>query len=178
MANGKTMRNGYVVVSVPGHPRASKNNYVYEHILVAEEMFGGFLPAGYRVHHNNGVTDDNRPENLTICKNQSQHMAIHEKHNQPIRSHDACGHDSWRKCKYCQLYDDPDYLYIAPRPFRDVYHKECRNIYQNKMNSEKRGVISKKKLPFTDAFSACLKNKTLGGQSSRTPIGWVAQRNG
>jgi hypothetical protein len=57
---------GYVMVHVPGHPRAGKSRYVFEHILVAEEMLGRHLIEGETVHHVNGLKDDNRPEHLEL----------------------------------------------------------------------------------------------------------------
>lgn len=51
---------------VPGHPRADQGNYVFEHVLVMEEMLGRYLVPGENVHHRNGVKDDNRPENLEL----------------------------------------------------------------------------------------------------------------
>ena len=57
---------GYVMVRAPGHPRATSGPYVFEHILVAEDLLGRHLRDGETVHHRNGVRDDNRPGNLEL----------------------------------------------------------------------------------------------------------------
>ena len=55
------------MVYAPDHPRATTaGKYVFEHILVAEEMLGRYLLPDERIHHRNGVRDDNRPENLEL----------------------------------------------------------------------------------------------------------------
>lgn len=54
------------MVRTPDHPRATTGNYVFEHVLVMEEMLGRYLLPGENVHHRNGVRDDNRPENLEL----------------------------------------------------------------------------------------------------------------
>ena len=58
--------NGYPIVRAKGHPRATKSGYVFEHILVMEEMVGRYLLPDENVHHRNGVKDDNRPKNLEL----------------------------------------------------------------------------------------------------------------
>ncbi|MCX6727646.1 MAG: HNH endonuclease [Candidatus Saccharibacteria bacterium] len=51
-----------------GHPRAqgSRANYVFEHIIVMEEILGRYLDKDETVHHLNGVRDDNSKENLEL----------------------------------------------------------------------------------------------------------------
>lgn len=57
---------GYVMVLARAHPRAGSNGYVFEHVLVMEDLLGRYLVTGETVHHLNGVRDDNRPANLEL----------------------------------------------------------------------------------------------------------------
>ncbi len=61
-----THKRGYVMVWVPEHPRGTRSNYVFEHILVMEVSIGRSLIGGESVHHRNGVRSDNRMENLEL----------------------------------------------------------------------------------------------------------------
>lgn len=60
-----TNSKGYVVVYAPDHPYAVKV-YVLEHRLIVEQRLGRLLAPNEIVHHINGITTDNRPENLEV----------------------------------------------------------------------------------------------------------------
>lgn len=70
------LTTGYIVVNVPNHPRAYRNE-VYEHIVVAEKLLGRYLLRTERVHHINGIKGDNRPENLIVFRTHGEHMRHH-----------------------------------------------------------------------------------------------------
>lgn len=76
---GKSYSNGYRVCIAPNHPRVrgKKTNYVYEHILVAEEKIGRYLLPDEVVHHIDGDKTNNDPGNLLVCANQAEHMLVH-----------------------------------------------------------------------------------------------------
>ena len=77
--NGRVMRRGYVYISCPSHPRATKRgNYVFEHILVMEKHLGRCLGRDEVVHHKNQIKDDNRVKNLQVMK-RSEHLKLHRK---------------------------------------------------------------------------------------------------
>ena len=67
--------NGYVLIWRPSHPRADKKGYVWQHILAWEEAHSS-LPAGWLVHHLNGIKDDNRVENLVAVPKKCHHSAL------------------------------------------------------------------------------------------------------
>lgn len=60
-------KDGYIVISKPGHPNAWSNGYtILEHVYMMSEHLGRALLPNENVHHKNGERDDNRLENLEL----------------------------------------------------------------------------------------------------------------
>lgn len=83
---GRQVRNGYIMIYVPDHPRATKAGAVFEHIVVAEKKIGRSLLPGEVVHHINEIPDDNRPENLEVMTRQ-EHVKTHYGTGTALRKH-------------------------------------------------------------------------------------------
>lgn len=72
-----TPSNGYMMVYIPNHHRATTSGMVYVHILVAEEKLGRPLKPEEVVHHINRNRADNRPENLIVFASGNDHSSFH-----------------------------------------------------------------------------------------------------
>ena len=66
---------GYIMVRTSN--RAGALAYTPEHVIVAEKMLGRKLNKGERVHHINGMKDDNNQSNLFVFENQQAHKCSH-----------------------------------------------------------------------------------------------------
>ena len=76
---GRRIDNGYVIILRRGHPRAGRDGYVKEHILVWEQENNKPLPKGWIIHHLNGIKSDNRICNLQALPNKKHYLVLQAK---------------------------------------------------------------------------------------------------
>jgi len=68
---------GYIYIYHPNHPFCNASGYIFEHRLIMEKYLERYLRLEERVHHINGIKDDNRIENLKYFSNESKHVKYH-----------------------------------------------------------------------------------------------------
>lgn len=124
---------GYNYVYQIDHPRADSNGFVKNAVLVCEEALGKFLPINAVTHHVSLARFDDTPSNLVICEDRGYHNTLHLR----MRAFEACGKAHWRKCWYCQQWDDPKNLYIKPSG-EEAIHRECKRIYLREWRAGKK----------------------------------------
>ena len=108
------------------HLYASKHrSQVFDHRLEVEVRIGRYLKPKEQVHHH---YNKDGSATLVACENQAYHGLLHQRETTLRFS----GHANWRKCEFCKQYDDPKNLTIK----QEVYHKSCRNKYQQNMRKE------------------------------------------
>ena len=59
----------------PNHPSATKEGYVARSRLIVEGKIRRFLTSEEIVHHINGITDDDKPENLMLMST-GEHLRL------------------------------------------------------------------------------------------------------
>ena len=69
---------GYVFIYSPYHPYCNIDKVVVEHRLIMEKKIKRFLMPSEVIHHKNGITSDNRIENLELMS-KSEHSILHKK---------------------------------------------------------------------------------------------------
>ena len=74
----KTKMGKYLCELSPNNPRATKEGYVYTHVLAAEKKLGRFLKPEECVHHADEDKYNNDPNNLMIFKTIADHTAFHQ----------------------------------------------------------------------------------------------------
>lgn len=75
---------------------------ISEHRLIVEKVIGKKLPENAVIHHADENRLNNENSNLVVCQDNKYHRLIHQR----LNSLNACGNANWRKCPYCQQYDD------------------------------------------------------------------------
>lgn len=117
-------KNGYKIVSMPGHSNADTQGRVYEHRLVAEQMLGRPLNRKEVVHHKDHNKLNNSPDNLLICT-QAEHNEMHRRDD----ASEACGDPMKYRCAYCKDYDDLNNMYKRPKGSQ-AWHLACAAKYK------------------------------------------------
>lgn len=85
---GKWIHSGYIMTKCPNHPFLNHySGYVFEHRLIIEKIIKRYLKPKERVHHINGIKNDNRLENLMAFTNESNHQVFHN-HPENIKTKD------------------------------------------------------------------------------------------
>ena len=93
-------RDGYRRVKVV----YGKGKWVYEHVIVAEEMLGRPLTSDEIVHHINGKRADNRRENLFVCRDRAHHNEVHRSQDRAFRALLDAGHATFKDGVYAPVF--------------------------------------------------------------------------
>jgi hypothetical protein len=117
----------YILIRMPGHPRADNRKYVPIHVLIVESAIGHYLARPHVVHHVDGKADNNKNGNLVVCENESYHQLIHAR----TRALKESGDPRKRKCVFCGEYDHPENMFHSESS-RHYMHRECRREYERR----------------------------------------------
>lgn len=136
--NKRYNKNGYVVVNIPDHPKAfdatgdnnPKEFFVYEHVLIAEEMINRPLKEGEVVHHLDGSRDNNSPDNLLVLSN-PMHTKLHKWLDKSDEKKQDRINLGCVRCKVCEKPIEPSFKFCS---------HECSDIQQKIDNENKRGI--------------------------------------
>ena len=72
---GRTLQKGYWYIYSPDHPHRDYKNRMLEHRLVMEQKLGRLLHPKEVVHHIDGNSLNNHPDNLAVFHSNGHHLA-------------------------------------------------------------------------------------------------------
>ncbi len=84
LPTGFTLKKGYVRVYDPLHHRADTKGYVREHILVMESIIQWPVELPASIHHKDGNSTNNQPDNLELFTSHSEHSSYHSPKGRPV----------------------------------------------------------------------------------------------
>ena len=76
---GVKISNNRVFILMPDHPNSNSENHIMQSHLVLEKKIGRFLKSEEVVHHKDHDTMNDNPDNLILCRDQSEHLSIYHK---------------------------------------------------------------------------------------------------
>ena len=130
-------KRGYILTMAKGHPRATRDGYVSEHVLVAEKAIGRLLESNHPIHHVDGDTANNCNDNLVICENQAYHKLLHQRQT-ALRE---CGDANALRCDICHSFERQEeirYYSYGKGPGRYGRHLSCNRDYVRRYAERKR----------------------------------------
>lgn len=131
--------NGYIIVYIPDHHKAMKSGvfqgYVYEHVLMAEEILDRPIREGEVIHHLDENRSNNSPDNLLPLSHPA-HSKIHGWINRniitPTKEQEIRNARGCVRCKVCEKPIHPDLQCCS---------FECNSIYQSDNRQKISGVL-------------------------------------
>jgi hypothetical protein len=136
-------QKGRVSVYAPGHPGAKQRGgrYMFEYRLIAESVIGRPLRDDEVVHHINGDSTDNRPENLQVMT-PSEHSRLHYPESAArVRARLEAWRAAQTHCPNGHQYT-PDNTITNAKPGRPRC-RQCTRDYQWRYYHRKRSVAAR-----------------------------------
>jgi len=134
--NGRIIgKRGYIWVIRKGHPRANRDGYVSEHVLIAESAIGRHLETTHPIHHFDKNPANNANANLVVCEDQAYHKLLHQRQS----ALEACGDANALSCHLCLSYEHQEEIRIyayrrtgRKAPTRYARHLSCNRAHVRK----------------------------------------------
>jgi hypothetical protein len=105
-------KSKYKMIRMPDHPRAWRNGFVPEHIVIAEDMIQRPIAEYECVHHINGDHKDNHPDNLIVLA-EKLHVTLHARLRAGRKPRCRCGQDLLPNMDVCAFCYDEELRHLA-----------------------------------------------------------------